>query len=281
MLHGAKLDQGAEDVEPIKNYEQCLSMMLCQTPTENCYFGKCPDCPGTAEIEERLQLIFDANSVEEVKYKLWVSVDRADLVTIEQDIDEFTQFFGEKLKELAEHHFIATKQAEFMSKKKDRKHLKVGEVYVVGDFAMNYQAVVQDSIQGFHWRNIQTTLHPFVCYYKETEDSEVIHTSVTMVSDHLKHTTTTVYASQKKLVEFLKGKVPNLKKIIYSSDGAKTQYKNRYNVANLIYHRSDFGVEAEWHFTATAHGKGPSDGVSGCIRLSDSEAFTWDGGKCH
>ena len=31
-------------------------------------------------------------------------------------------------------------------------------------------------------------------------------------------------------------------------------------------HKNDFGVDAEWHFFETAHGKRACDGISGCIK---------------
>ena len=31
--------------------------------------------------------------------------------------------------------------------------------------------------------------------------------------------------------------------------------KNRKNFINLCHHEDDFGVPAEWHFSATSHGK--------------------------
>lgn len=31
-------------------------------------------------------------------------------------------------------------------------------------------------------------------------------------------------------------------------------------------HEKDFKIEAEWHFFATAHGKGACDGIGGCIK---------------
>lgn len=53
------------------------------------------------------------------------------------------------------------------------------------------------------------------------------------------------------------------KKIVYFSDGAASQYKNRKNLCN---HEADFGIQAEWHFSATSHGKGASDGVGGTVK---------------
>ena len=55
-------------------------------------------------------------------------------------------------------------------------------------------------------------------------------------------------------------------KIIYFSDGAASQYKNRKNFINLCYHYDDFGVAAEWHFSATSHGKGACDGLGGTLK---------------
>ena len=35
---------------------------------------------------------------------------------------------------------------------------------------------------------------------------------------------------------------------------------------NLCFHEADFGVPAEWHFSATSHGKGACDGVGGTVK---------------
>ena len=52
----------------------------------------------------------------------------------------------------------------------------------------------------------------------------------------------------------------------YFSDGCAAQYKNRYNFANLCMHMQDFGLNAEWNFFATAHGKSPCDGIGGIVK---------------
>ena len=56
------------------------------------------------------------------------------------------------------------------------------------------------------------------------------------------------------------------KKVIYFSDGAASQYKNRENFLNLCHHKEDFGISAEWHFSATSHGKGACDGLGGTVK---------------
>lgn len=66
--------------------------------------------------------------------------------------------------------------------------------------------------------------------------------------------------------------VSELSRIIYFSDGSGAQYKNRFNVCNLLHHESDFNVPAEWHYFASAHGKGPSDGLGGTLKRLAAKA---------
>ena len=35
---------------------------------------------------------------------------------------------------------------------------------------------------------------------------------------------------------------------------------------NLLNHKKDFVIEAEWQFFATSHGKGACDGIGGCVK---------------
>jgi hypothetical protein len=64
----------------------------------------------------------------------------------------------------------------------------------------------------------------------------------------------------------LKDNVPNISNIYYFSYGASAQYKNKNNFTHLCHHNTDFAINAEWHFFATSHGKGPCDGVGGTMK---------------
>ena len=67
------------------------------------------------------------------------------------------------------------------------------------------------------------------------------------------------------LIQFLKSKC-DIKKIVCFFDGAVSQYKNRKNFCNSIFHETDFSVAAKWHFFATAHGKSPCDVTGGILK---------------
>lgn len=82
-----------------------------------------------------------------------------------------------------------------------------------------------------------------------------------------------------------------IKKIYYSSDGAKQHFKNRTQINFLMHHKLDFNIDAEWHYNATAHGKCACDGLGACLKcaatrfslqaspndaiLSSLSLFTW------
>jgi hypothetical protein len=43
-------------------------------------------------------------------------------------------------------------------------------------------------------------------------------------------------------------------------------YKIRYNLHNMCHHNEDHGLDAQWHFFATSHGKGACDGIGGTVK---------------
>lgn len=67
-----------------------------------------------------------------------------------------------------------------------------------------------------------------------------------------------------------------VRKIYYFSDGAGSQYKNKFNFINLLNHEKDFSIKAEWHFFATAHGEGACDGIGGSVKRSARRASLQD-----
>ena len=54
--------------------------------------------------------------------------------------------------------------------------------------------------------------------------------------------------------------------VIYFSDGASSQYKNKKIVINVCHHENDFSLLAEWNFFASSHGKNSCDGIGGTTK---------------
>ena len=108
------------------------------------------------------------------------------------------------------------------------------------------------------------TLFTAVVYYR-ANDGELNHQSYVVVSDELSHDKARVYAFNKAILERVKEVTP-VRVVHYWSDGAGSQFKNRYNLSSLLYHEEDFNCKATRSFFETAHGKGPVDGVGGEVK---------------
>ncbi|KAK3918907.1 ARL14 effector protein [Frankliniella fusca] len=276
MVAGARLDN-LQDIQyqdkTMENldYKMLLQKIHCPEPTENCHLQKCDTCPGPGSLRPLLTYIFQERFVEKIEFKQWTTTDRSQLITQIQETEEFIDRLLESLPDLSVHSYIAKQQSKYYQEKKSS--LQPGEVLVVGDFSENYSFTMQDEVPGHHWSKDQVTVHPFVSYYKPSQDSETVTKSVIILSDDLKHNTGAVFAFQKELLRFLQNDLKiNVTRVIYFSDGCAGQYKNKFNVANLLRHKDDFGMDAEWHFFATSHGKGPSDGVGGAFKRQAANA---------
>ena len=229
-----------EDFNGKLDYTHLLSRLTCNPPLPNCLLGSCSICGKTQELREELAEAFENEDVDEITYRSWVTVDRTNLETITKPIDYFVNNLIDYLMKLQRHAFIAQEQSSFL--KEMKMQLEQGDFLVIGDFAENYSFVMQDAAQGFIWNNSQAIIHPFVTYYKPADDKsdKIEHLSYVISSDCLKHHTVAVYMFQDKMMKHLKDVIPCMKRVIYFSDGAASQYKNRKSFVNLAFHKEDF-----------------------------------------
>ena len=102
---------------------------------------------------------------DNIEYKQWTSTDRSTMETVTQPVEEFIETFVAAVKKLQYHYFIAHMQANYVNEAKI--NLGPNEYLVFADFSENYSCVCQDAVQAFHWNKVQTTIHPFVCYYRD------------------------------------------------------------------------------------------------------------------
>ena len=155
------------------------------------------------------------------------------MITIVESKEDFIENLSTQIEKLTRHSFTAKAQSSYMKTVKTSM-TPLQEIIVQGDFAENYSYVVQDEIQSFHWENKQATMHPFVAY-RRNEDGTLEHRNICVVSDSTQHSTVTVFAFLKVVIEFLKQEFPSVKKIHYFTDGCAGQYKNKYNFINLCH----------------------------------------------
>lgn len=252
----------------LKDYKDCINYVLCKNPTESCFLKKCNVCPKIQKFIDYVENVMEENNISQVIFSTWQATDRCTLIKQCLSTQDFIEVLSSALEKLIPHHFIAKQQSKFIEEKKN--NLSAGEVLVQLDFSENYAYVAQNAAQQFHYNNDQCTIFPAVVYYKS--EDELKHFSYVAMSECTTHDAAAVYLIQKKLVPEICKVITNVKKIIYISDGAKQHFKNRYQMVNLMNHKIDFGLDAEWHISATAHGKGPPDGVGAIVKREATRA---------
>lgn len=246
-------------------YKDLINCVICDSNEERkCSVSMCDTCcSNLVNLEKQMLENFEQTGLVEIKYKKWSTTDRCNLDTLIVDPETFTEQFISHLKILIPHHFISFQQSQFL--KENKQSLQLGEFLVQLDFAENYSFFVQDAVQGYHWNNTQSTIHPFVIYYKS--DDILQHKSFVIISNCSNHDSIAVHLFINKMIKFLKeGQRMMIKKIFFVSDGAGAQYKNKYNFINLCNFKADFQIDAEWHFHATSHGKSACDGIGGTLK---------------
>lgn len=263
ILHSLKKFNIPNDM---KTYTDSL---LCANKTANCYLRRCKDCPDSSSLENNLTKQLEQKYIEQLSFEQWVTTDRCDLETIVKSADEFLPFFCLKLESWIPHDFVKTEQSEFLKNTKSK--LQDGEFLAILDFSENYSFVLQDEVQSHHWNIQQATIHPFVIYYRE--HTKVKYYSFIVISEELRHDSVAVNLFISKMMHFLRvDQQKTINKMYFMSDGAASQYKNRKNFSSLCKFKSRYGIEAEWHFFATSHGKGPCDAIGGTLKRMATRA---------
>lgn len=183
-------------------YKDCIEKVLCNSPEPACYLERCKNCPGLTVLKEELLNMFENAGYEDadIKFNQWTNIDRCNLETLIKPLDEFIDYFIEKLEKLIPHYFLTFQQSSFI--KNLKSSLQPGEFIVFGDFSENYSFVIQNAAQGFHWNNSQATLHPFTIYYRN--ENSLQHLSFVVISNCLKHDSVAVHLFIEKLIMFLK-----------------------------------------------------------------------------
>lgn len=260
MIAGAKLNA---------DYKDLISKCVCDSKNYNCMMNKCAECPGKEAMLSMLEESEEYESLQDnITFKQWITTDRAEIITVIKPKGEFFESLAEKLQSLKVHHFISKAQSQFLKEKKIS--LSNTECIVLADFAENFSFIIQDEIQGYHWVKEQATVHPFVYYY--IKDNKVNSQCICILSDYLEHNTVAVHTFQTHLIRHIMDVIPQVEKIIYFSDGAASQYKNKKNFINICHHKHDFGLDAEWNFFASSHGKSACDGVGGTTKRETTKA---------
>lgn len=203
---------------------------------------KCKQCPSynnnVHPIIAFLSNDIEVDKMENIRYSIWSTVsisNKKDSSSIKRiSLTEFNEPFQQLLKSTAEdilnmmtHHFISIKQKEYYCLSREQVDHDSGILCM--DFAENYTPIAQDSIQGLYFNNRTITLFTVVLYYKDMISNDVRCQSYCIISDTSIHQAYSVHIFQEAILNDMKVNYPNIKSLTYWSDGAPTQFKNKYD----------------------------------------------------
>ena len=113
--------------------------------------------------------------------------------------EEYKEHLIDRINNLTQHSYLAKAQARYVKSKKES--LGANKAMVLGNFAENYQYLIQDEIQSFRRSKEYCTLYPLVIYYKGA-DGDLQHYSLCFISDDNLHGISFAHKIQTLLVEF-------------------------------------------------------------------------------
>lgn len=231
-----------------EDYNEFVAYLICDPPNWECYMGYCGNCP----IYPNLERLLSYSAGNDIRYRFW---EKNELTTRVEEHSVFAENFPAILEKFILHDFIYKQQKEYI------KSLKSGDLQggtsavLTVDFGENYSFVVQNAVQSYHWNNRQATVHPFVLYTSGNDPGKPEYKTYFIISDDMAHDAHAFHSFRVRVMERIKQQFPQLNNIDYVSDGAGNQYKNVYNIANLLYHEDDFNLMARWIYTCTSHGR--------------------------
>lgn len=232
---------------------------LCVCSRDNALCMKINDgsCVGCKDPES----VYSIAEVEgDFCWNKWATIDGRSMKTRQSgSAKELMAVLNNQWKTYLNHCYYKDKQAKYFDQK--RSTLSAEECLIQVDFSENYQTGYQDEIQSAHFTYKQVTI--FTCCVWTTLGVR----SYAVVSDYLQHDKYAVYTFLQGLIGAVKQDNPHITSVCLFSDGAASQFKQRFILSNLNHLKAANDLEQfEWNFFASSHGKGAVDGVGGTLK---------------
>lgn len=209
---------------------------VCDIDNESCMTNKCDKCPGNAGVLHTFTTLLEDFEIimknVNIKYKNWLESGTAgSLESFETDFNSFKNKLCENVCELKLHHYVAETQKQYLNDCKN--NLAYDTCIILMDFSENYSFIIQQSVQSFYYNNTSATVNSFCVYLKKEKNDEIHNVNFCIISDTKDHCAYSINAFTAKIMTVIKEKFTWIEKVIYFSDGAPQQYKNKYNILLL------------------------------------------------
>ena len=171
------------------------------------------------------------------KYQQWQTCDKkTEKVFITATVDAIFDDLRSQLNGFLVHQYIKRMQAVHFAKPITTECNESSVVLQV-DFSENASLLQQNEIQSAHWTHKQVTI-----FTSHAWIGEGVNDSFVLVSESLNHTKEVVLTFTSVLFRKLLEKYPSIEAINVFSDGAASQFKQRYLFSNLHGWEKGFSV---------------------------------------
>lgn len=230
--------------------------LVCSTNNEDCMFGCCLVCEDffAEKIEEQ---VLDGSA--EITWSQWMNeCGRAEKKEFLGTVDEAVLLLKSKVEHFLFHVFIKREQSRYFEKLKTETTDE--KIVLQVDFAENFSLKEQDEIQQAHWNSKSLSIFTAFIWSKNE------NFSFALPSLDATHDKFVVNSALEIILNYVESVLPNVKEINCFSDGAASQFKQRYHFRNLTKIANERKIDLNWHFFATSHGKGVVDGIGGIVK---------------
>ena len=107
--------------------------------------------PQDYSSQRKAWIHIDEYEKEHIKFKQWKKDEnKTDLLSCELAAEESIKEVTFHFHTLRAHHFFVKPHGDFLKDLKEK--LKENELIILLHFAQNYSFIVQDAVQGYHWK---------------------------------------------------------------------------------------------------------------------------------
>lgn len=147
----------------------CTQLLICENPTEECWFKTCRKC-STTSVNQKLQKFCKTKSVQRkpVVWQQWIKVEvtnRTQNDAVNGTLNDLMNYFISIYPKFLKHSLIKREQWKaFVADHKDldlEKNFHLAILHL--DFAENFKCVSQDEIQAAHYNQRQVS--PYVTLF--------------------------------------------------------------------------------------------------------------------
>lgn len=243
-----------------KKCDDFLIKLCCDVDKSSCaYYNNCEQCCHRIDSLQTLLMVSDDYLNVQVDLKQWSTMDgRIALVGEKTTIGSVLNLLKEKTRSFKMHSFVNKTQKRLFKDLRDNISDTCAIVQI--DFSENFTIKTQNEIQSAYFAHGQISIFTAVIWLRNKVES------FAFASDNLNHDKVSVFYYVDQIISFIKAHYSKVSTLDIFSDGAASQFKQRYTLSTLFIYAAKYNLKLNWNFFATSHGKGAVDDVGASVK---------------